>query len=114
MKLVKQIGHSLVVLLVLWLPFSAACVLAIPVATLSCMAGRTRYAKDILHATDLVLAALLGLGFKYTVSAWCAVRPERHFRLLRAFLNSLEEGHCEAAARNEGLLPPVAEVMPLA
>lgn len=107
----SSLGAAAVVVVVIWLPFSIACFVASPVSLVGFLLFRNRYSMDILYAMDLLLAALLGLGYKYTVSAWCAVKRSLPFRALRAVLNKVEPRtgphslpHCEASAVDEGLM----------
>lgn len=91
--------------LLLWLPFSAACLAAIPVALWAVLAEENVYAKDLLRAMDKVMAALLGWGGRYTVSAECGSRQSAcaFCKLVCWLLNKLDPGHCEGAAKREGL-----------
>lgn len=89
----------------LWLPFSAACLLAIPLALWAVLVDESAYAKDLLRAMDKVMAALLGWGGRYTVSAECGSRRSgcRFCRWMCGVLNRIDPGHCSGAAQREGL-----------
>lgn len=91
--------------LLLWLPFSLSCLLAIPLALWAVLTEESAYAKDLLRAMDKVMAALLGWGGRYTVSAECGSRRAgcRFCKLACWLLNKIDPGHCEGAARREGL-----------
>lgn len=91
----------LAVLAILWLPFSIACALAIPVSLAGVLAWSQGYGKNLLGGMDRVLSGLLGLEARYTVSAHCGVGK---LPWLRKVLDTIQPGHCEGAARNEGLL----------
>lgn len=92
----------LVALLVLWLPFSLAALVAIPVS-LFAIFFEWEYAKNILRAKDKLAAALLGWSGRYTVSAECGAAVDCRFcRAVCALLNRLDPGHCAGAAKREG------------
>lgn len=101
----KALAKFVVALLVLWVPFSAAAIIAIPVALWALVSQEWTYAKDLLRAMDKVGAALLGWGGRYTVSAECGSR--RAGCLLCKFvcpiLHLIDPGHCVGAAKREGL-----------
>ena len=65
----KDFAKFIVALLILWVPFSIAAIVAIPVALWALVAKEWEYAKDILRAMDKTAAALLGWGGRYTASA---------------------------------------------
>lgn len=94
----------LVALLVLWLPFSLAALLAIPVSFIAVFTER-EYAKNILRAKDKLAAALLGWSGDHTISAECGADTGCRFcRVVCWLLNKIQPGHCEGAAKREGLL----------
>jgi hypothetical protein len=102
---VKQVGIYLVAVFALWLPFSIAALVSIPVVLWSVFTN-TSYAKDCLRAQDKLMAALFGWGGMYTVSAECG-STRKDCRLCRAIcglLNFIQPGHCVGAAANEGKL----------
>ena len=94
----------LVAVFVLWLPFSIASLLSVPIVLAAVFTSRG-YAKDCLRAQDKLMAALLGWGGAYTVSAECGSRRKdcRFCTLVCRALNLIQPGHCEGAAKNEGL-----------
>jgi len=93
----------LVALLVLWLPFSAAAIVAIPVSLVAVFV-EWEYAKNILRAKDKLAAALLGWSGKYTISAECGARTDCRFcSAVCWMLNIIDPGHCAGAAKREGL-----------
>lgn len=92
----------LVALLVLWLPFSLAAIVAIPVSLVAVFL-EWEYAKNILRAKDKLAAALLGWSGRYTVSAECGASDCRFCRSVCWLLNWIDKGHCEGAAKREGL-----------
>lgn len=97
----------LVAFLLLWLPFSAAALVAILVALVAIVADERVYGKDVLRAMDKLMAAVLGWGGKYTVSAECGSRQAgcAFCRLVCRILNLADPGHCAGAAKREGLNP---------
>jgi hypothetical protein len=99
-------GASLVLL---WLPFGLACLVAVPIALTGLLAWLASaraydYTKNLLGGMDRCAAALLGLEARYTVSAHCGVLTRPWLGLLRALLDAISPGHCEGAAHKEGLL----------
>jgi len=92
----------LVVLLVLWLPFSIAALIAIPVSFVATFID-WEYAKKLLKLLDKVMAALLGWSGEYTVSAECGKSNCFLCKWLCTLLNTIDPGHCEGAAKREGL-----------
>lgn len=88
-------------LAILWLPFSVACLLAVPVSFVAVMMWSQGYGKNLLGGMDRCAASLLGLDGKYTISAHCGVG---RLPWLRPLLELIQPGHCEGAAKNEGLL----------
>lgn len=102
MTTAKKIGWFVVALLLLWLPFSIAAVLAIPVALWALVTEEWEYAKNILRAMDCTTAALFGRSGRYTVSAECGASDCVACRLLCRFLDLIQPGHCAGAAKREG------------
>lgn len=99
-----KVAKFLVALLVLWLPFSVLSVVAIPVALWALATGEWDYAKNILRAMDCTAAALFGRSGRYTVSAECGARKGCVLcGLLCRFLDLIQKGHCEGAAKREGI-----------
>lgn len=92
----------LVALLVLWVPFSFAAIVAIPVSLVAVFT-EWEYAKNILRAKDKMAAALLGWSGRYTISAECWKSECRLCKFVCAFLDLIQPGHCAGAAKREGL-----------
>lgn len=101
----KTLLKWLVGVFILWLPFSIGAILSIPI-TFWAIFTNQEYAKQCLKAQDKLTAALFGWGGDYTVSAECGSRQKdcKLCKMLCAFLNKLQPGHCEGAAKNEGLI----------
>lgn len=90
------------IILILWLPFSLACLAAIPISLWAIISENSVYAKDVMRCMDKLLASLFGWSGYYTLSA------ELHYAdgawvYLRRFLDWIQAGHCEQSAFNEGL-----------
>ena len=99
----KSVLRVLVALFILWLPFSLAVLLAIPVSLVAVFI-EWGYAKKILKAKDRVFAALIGWSGDYTVSAECGSSKDCAFcKAVCWLLNWIDPGHCEGAAKREGL-----------
>lgn len=94
---------KLAIILVLWLPFSIGCIVAIFASLFAIVVEENHYAKDVLRAMDKVLAAVCGFSGYYTLSAECGVATDKPWTILRWMLNKIQSGHCEGAAINEGL-----------
>lgn len=92
----------LVALLVLWVPFSFAAIVAIPVSLVA-LFTEWEYAKNILRAKDKMAAALLGWSGRYTISAECGKSECRFCKVVCKFLDMIQPGHCEGAAKREGI-----------
>ena len=88
--------------LILWLPFSLACLVAVPVSFVGIAVWSQGYGKNLLGGMDRTGSGLLGLDARYTISAHCGVNPR--LKPLRILLDLIQQGHCEGAARKEGLL----------
>lgn len=94
--------NKLVAILLLWLPFSIAALLAIPVSLFAIFV-EWEYAKNILRAKDKLAAALLGWSGKYTVSAECGAETDcLPCRAVCWILEWIDPGHCTGAAKREG------------
>jgi|LakMenEpi03Aug12_release.lakeMendotaPanAssembly.Ray.scaffolds.fasta_scaffold852294_2 hypothetical protein len=94
---------KLAIILVLWLPFSIAALLSVPISLAAIMLEENIYGKDVLRAMDKLLAALCGFSGYFTLSAECGVATEQPWAGLRWVLDKIQAGHCEGAAKNEGL-----------
>lgn len=99
---------KLALILVLWLPFSIGCLAAIFVSLAAILLEENTYGKDVLRAMDKLLAAVLGFSGHFTLSAECGVATTAPWVQLRWLLDKIQAGHCEGAAKNEGLIniPP--------
>lgn len=95
---------KLAIILVLWLPFTLGCLVAGVVSLLAILFDWTTYGKNVLRAMDKVLAAVLGFSGYFTLSAECGIATIQPWTTLRWLLNKIQAGHCEGAARNEGLI----------
>lgn len=95
---------KLAIILILWVPFTFGCLAAILVSFLAIIFDWTAYGKNVLRAMDKVLAAVLGFSGYFTLSAECGVSTVQPWIALRWLLNKIQAGHCEGAAKNEGLL----------
>lgn len=100
--------RKIAIILILWLPFSIGCAVAIFVSLASVLLEENDYASDVLRAMDKVLAAVLGFSGFFTLSAECGVATTQPWVLLRKLLDALQPGHCAWAANHEGLknIPP--------
>lgn len=94
---------KLAIIFVLWLPFSLGALAAIIVSLLAILLEENAYGKDVLRAMDKVLAAVLGFSGFFTLSAECGVAKTQPWIGLRWLLDKIQAGHCEGAAKNEGL-----------
>lgn len=94
---------KLALILILWLPFSLGCAMAIVTSLFAILFEHNIYGKNVLRAMDKVLASVLGFSGYYTLSAECGVTEKQPWLLLKTLLNLIQPGHCEGAAKNEGL-----------
>lgn len=95
---------KLALIVVLWLPFSLGCAVAIVTSLFAIVFEHNVYGKNVLRAMDKVLAAVLGFSGYYTLSAECGIATQAPWIHLRWLLDKIQAGHCEGAAKNEGLL----------
>ena len=95
---------KLALILVLWLPFSIGCLAAIIVSLAAILLEENTYGKDVLRAMDKLLAAVLGFSGYFTLSAECGIAVNAPWVQLRRVLDKIQKGHCEGAAKNEGLI----------
>lgn len=101
----KWLARRVLVLFVLWLPFSLAAIVAIPVSFIAVF-FEWDYAKNILRAKDRMAAALLGWSGRYTISAECGADLDcAPCRAVCWLLDWIDPGHCAGAAKREGLSP---------
>lgn len=95
---------KLVVLIVLWLPFTLGCLAAGGLSLLAVIFGWQNYGKNLLRAMDKTLAAVFSFSGYHTLSAECGVSKHPLAVLLRRALDLIQPGHCIGAALNEGLI----------
>ena len=95
---------KLAIILILWLPFTVGCLAAVVVSLLAIMFDWKIYGKNVLRSMDKVLAAVLGFSGYFTLSAECGVANSQPWIALRWLLDKIQAGHCEGAAKNEGLI----------
>jgi len=91
--------------LALWVAFSALALVGVAVAPVAILAGKWGYAKQLGAAMDKLGAAVLGWGGDHTISAECGSRNSdcRFCKFVCWMLNLVQLGHCEGAAKHEGL-----------
>lgn len=90
--------------LLLWLPFSIGCLAAIFTSLFAILVEENAYGKDVLRAMDKLLASVLGFSGHFTLSAECWIATTAPWNQLRWLLDKIQSGHCEGAAKNEGLI----------
>lgn len=95
---------KIALILILWLPFSIGCAVAIVISLAAILLEENDYGKNLLRAMDKVLAAVMGRSGFYTLSAECGVIDAFPFAQIRRLLDAIQRGHCEGSAINEGLL----------
>lgn len=86
----------------LWLPFSVAALIAIPVCLFGVLFNIERIWRPVGRAMDRLMATLFGFSGEYTLSAELALTGR--YALLRSFLDLIETDHCRKAAEREGAL----------
>lgn len=94
---------KLALIILLWLPFSIGCLLAIPASLFAIALEENTYGKDVLRAMDKVLAAVCGFSGYFTLSAECGASNDQPWIGLRKILDMIQADHCEGAAKSEGL-----------
>jgi len=94
---------KLAIILLLWVPFSIGCLLAIPASLVAIAMEENTYGKDVLRAMDKVLAAVCGFSGYFTLSAECGIAKDQPWIGLRKILDMIQADHCEGAAIKEGL-----------
>lgn len=87
----------LIALVVLWIPFSLAALVAVPVLLFGMLADDESIWKPVGRAMDKLFAALLGYSGENTLSAELGASA-RHQRL-RKFVDLFEANHCLNAAK---------------
>lgn len=93
---------TLAALIVLWLPFSIAALVAVPVLLYGMLTDDESIWKPVGRAMDKLLAALLGYSGDNTLSAELGA-SDRHI-WLRKFVDLFEADHCLKAAKRAGLI----------
>ena len=92
---------KIAITLVLWLPFSIGCIVAILTSLASIWLEENEYGKDVLRAMDKVLASVCGFSGYFTLSAECGIATKQPWTGLRWTLDKIQAGHCLGAAKNE-------------
>lgn len=59
---------------IIWILFWLAGIIALPVALLFGLFGKTKYASDVFHAQNRTAAAFIGFGGDNTISRECGER----------------------------------------
>lgn len=102
-----NISQRFAVIIILWIPFSIAVAVSSIVTLAVILFGskdeQQGYGKNVLRAMDKVLAAVFGFSGSYTFSAECGVAKSRPWTWVRWILDKIQTGHCEGAAKKEGL-----------
>lgn len=93
---------TLLAILMLWIPFSLAAIVSIPVLLYGMLTENESIWKPIGRAMDKLLATLLGYPGNHTLSAELGASTD--YEWLRKLLNMIEPFHCEKSAKNEGLI----------
>lgn len=94
---------KLLLIMILWIPFTLGALASIVTSLIAILFDRNAYGKDVLRAMDKTLAAVLGFSGYFTLSAECGATTRQPWRALRSVLDMIQPGHCEGAARKEGL-----------
>ena len=92
----------LAAIIVLWIPFSLAAIVSIPVLLWGLLTEDETIWRPVGKAMDKLLAALMGYSGNNTLSAELGASTD--YRWLRRILDTIQSGHCVGAARNEGLI----------
>lgn len=104
--MIPPVIKKLAFTLVLWLPFSLGAIASVVTSLFAIWAEKNTYGKNVLRAMDKTLAAVLGFSGYLTLSAECGVATTQPWVALRKALDLIQAGHCEGAAKNEGLRFP--------
>ena len=91
----------LAAIIILWIPFSLAAIVSIPVLLWGLLTEDETIWRPVGKAMDKLLAALMGYSGNHTLSAELGASTD--YRWLRIILDTIQSGHCVGAARNEGL-----------
>lgn len=89
-------------IILLWLPFSLAAIVAIPVLLYGLLTEQESIWKPVGRAMDKLLATLFGYSGDHTLSAELGASTD--YRWLCKFLDLFEADHCKKAAKAEGLV----------
>lgn len=89
-------------IILLWMPFSLAAIVAIPVLFWGLLTGEESIWKPTGRAMDKLMATLFGYSGNHTLSAELGASSD--YRWLRKFLDLIEAEHCKKAAKGEGLV----------
>jgi hypothetical protein len=92
--------RKVVILVMVWLSFVAAALLAIPLSLL--YLTERPYGRNVLLSMDRVMAAVLGWSGMYTVSAQCGKSSCLLCKVVCWLLNRIDPNHCKDAAADEG------------
>lgn len=92
--------RKVVILLLVWLSFVAAALMAIPLSLL--YLTERQYGRNVLLSMDRVMAAVMGWSGQYTVSAQCGKSECLLCKVVCWLLNRIDPNHCADAASNEG------------
>ena len=93
---------KLLAILLLWIPFSLAAIVAIPVLLYGLLTEDESIWKPIGRAMDKLLAALLRFSGEHTLSA--ELGAANRLQWLRKLLDSVVADHCWKSAQAEGLI----------
>ena len=91
---------KLLSVILLWLPFSLAAIIAVPVLLWGILTEQESIWRPVGRAMDKLLAALLGFSGHFTLSAELGVGEK--YQWLRKFLDWVQKDHCRKAAVDEG------------
>jgi hypothetical protein len=90
-----------VILVLVWLSFVVAALLAIPLSLL--YLTERQYGRNVLLSMDRVMAAVLGWSGLYTVSAQCGKSDCLLCKVVCWLLNRIDKNHCADASLDEGV-----------
>lgn len=93
---------KLLAILLLWIPFSLAALVAIPYLLYGLLAEDESIWRPVGRAMDKLMAAVMGYSGNHTLSAELGASTDYHW--LRVMLDKIQDGHCAKAARDEGLI----------
>ena len=94
----------LAAVVLIWFLFGLAVAVAFLVFPVAWFLDEVEYAKNLFRALDKTTAALLGCSGRYSLSAECGAAAGGWKARLRPAIDwLLEPGHCDGAAKREGL-----------